>query len=129
MNDAESGERLYLGTDGGVIRMGAFGRDTGAVNTLFNKSLATIQFASLLDRRLRIDVTRWRKRPTRPPASESDGIVYIKRFGVASRSNSAILLRESRDKKGVMELNRAAENRDELAPFHCPVPSVLPTER
>ena len=24
---------------------------------------------------------------------------------------------------------RAAEQRDELAPFHCPVPPVLPTER
>jgi len=23
---------------------------------------------------------------------------------------------------------RAADERDELAPFHCPVPSVLPTE-
>jgi hypothetical protein len=42
----KSGERLYLGSDGGVIRMGAFARDTGTVNTLFNKALATIQFAS-----------------------------------------------------------------------------------
>ena len=25
--------------------------------------------------------------------------------------------------------SRAAEQRDELAPFHCPMPPVLPTER
>jgi hypothetical protein len=38
----------------------------------------------------------------------------------------ALLLRARREgPRG----SRAAEQRDELAPFHCPMPPVLPTER
>src|SRR6266566_621773 len=39
--------------------------------------------------------------------------------------NSSRLLRTRRE----WPRRRAAEHRDELAPFHCPMPPVLPTER
>src|SRR5262249_44467834 len=38
-------------------------------------------------------------------------------------------LRLLRPRRGRPRSRRAADERDELAPFHCPMPPVLPTER
>jgi hypothetical protein len=57
-------------------------------------------------------------RPATPPSSEMNS----RRFTRSPR-------RRSRAAPAGSCRRRAADERDELAPFHCPMPPVLPTER
>ena len=53
------------------------------------------------------------------------GIAFGNRHQHANTANSLRLLRT----RGERPRSRTAEQRDERAPVHCPVPPVLPTER
>src|SRR4029077_1051342 len=63
------------------------------------------------------------------PERRDMGLCFRVGLGIAHQhtnpSHTVGVLRARRDR----QRRRAAEERDELAPFHCPIPPVLPTER
>src|SRR5262245_24137551 len=59
-------------------------------------------------------------------AGLSFGIVCHPGHKHADAPNTLRLLRARRERP---RCGRATEKRDELTPFHCPVPPVLPTKR
>src|SRR5262245_58090141 len=73
------------------------------------------------------DADYWRKRAKEiRDLAEQVNALHTRNGSCASPSNLLRLLRTRRERpRGC----RAAEQRDELAPFHCPMPRVLATER
>src|SRR5262249_53203705 len=61
-----------------------------------------------------------------PQACLRRRIVGSKAIEHADAPNALALLRVRSERP---RRRRAAEERDELAPFHCPIPPVLPNER